>query len=313
MRSGSFEGVLRWYPAAWRRRYGAELVTLLEDTYMEGPVPWRSRLSLLRSASVERLRASGLLGSATPPSEGVRAGSVLVLWAWAVFLVAGVGFAKLAEHWNAAVPAGTGATSGAGYDVVYCAGIAGGAIVLTAAGICMPSIVRFVRAGGWRAVRGRVMLAAALTVAMLAVLTAVVIWAHQLGPRERNGGLWTYSALAVAAALLFAATVFSWTAAVAGTARRMEFLPGVLRRCAALAVALVLVAAALVAGTVTWWAAIAARAPWFFDGSAPGTPGTAAPVSLVAVETLMVVGLTLAILGARRATTSLRRASSPDL
>jgi hypothetical protein len=304
--------VLRWYPAAWRRRYGAELVTLLEDTYMEGPVPWRCRLSLLRSASVERLRASGLLGSGSAPSDGVRAGSVLVLWAWAVFMVAGAGFAKLAEHWNAAVPAGAGAVPAAGYDVVYCAGIAGVVIVAVAAGNCVPSLVRFARAGGWRAVRGRVMLAAALTVAMLAVLTVLVIWAHQLGPRERNGGLWPYSALAVAAALLFAATIFSWTAAVAAAARRMEFRPGVLRRCAALAVALVVVTAALVAGTVTWWAAIATRAPWFFAGSAPGTPGTVAPASLVAVGTLMIVGLTLAILGARRATTSLRRAASPD-
>ena len=62
------ERLLRWYPAAWRRRYGAELVTLLEDTYGAGPVPWRCRLALLWAGTAERLRESGLRGSAGWPS-----------------------------------------------------------------------------------------------------------------------------------------------------------------------------------------------------------------------------------------------------
>ena len=49
--------VLRWYPSAWRRRYGRELVALLEDTYGDRPLPLRCRLSLIHSGTRERGRA----------------------------------------------------------------------------------------------------------------------------------------------------------------------------------------------------------------------------------------------------------------
>lgn len=311
MTRGSFDGVLRWYPASWRRRYGEELAALLEDTYGARAVPLRCRLSLLRAGSVERLRASGLLGASTPPSDGVRAGSLLVLWAWAVFMVAGAGFANLAENWVTALPAGSSRLPAAGYDVVYCAGLAGGVILLLAAGVCVPAFVRFLRGGGWPAIRRRLLLAAGVTVVTMAAVTAMAVWAHQLDSSQRNGGLWTYSLLAGVVALLITATIAAWTAAGSAAARRLELPARVVRYCGALAVALTLVMAALVGGTVTWWSAIASRAPWFLDGTAPGTAGTVAPLALVIVGTLMVLGLILAVIGARRAATSLRRGAEP--
>ena len=33
MNPRAVRGVLRWYPVAWRRRYGAELIAMLDDTY----------------------------------------------------------------------------------------------------------------------------------------------------------------------------------------------------------------------------------------------------------------------------------------
>lgn len=49
--------VLRWYPSAWRRRYGQELVALLEDTYGDQPLPLRCRSSLMHSGTRERVGA----------------------------------------------------------------------------------------------------------------------------------------------------------------------------------------------------------------------------------------------------------------
>lgn len=299
--------MLRWYPASWRRRYGEELVALLEDTYGTRSVPLRCRLSMLRAGSVERLRASGLLGSSTPPCDGVRAGSLLVLWAWAVFTVAGAGFANLAENWVTALPAGRSRLPAAGYDVVYCAGLAGGLIVLLAAGACVPAFARFLRAGGWPQIRRQILLAAGVTVVTIAAITATAVRAHQLDSSQRNGSLWTYSLLAGVMALLITATIASWTAAGSAAARRLDLPASVVRYCGALAVALTLVMVALVGGTVAWWSAIAVRAPWFLAGTGPGTAGTAAPPALVVVGVLMVTGLLLAVVGARRATTSLRR------
>lgn len=48
--------VLRWYPAAWRRRYGQELIAMLDDTHGEGKVPRHARMSLHRSGLIQRLR-----------------------------------------------------------------------------------------------------------------------------------------------------------------------------------------------------------------------------------------------------------------
>jgi hypothetical protein len=48
--------ILRWYPAAWRRRYGQELIAMLEDTYGNDNVPPRARIALFRSGLIERLR-----------------------------------------------------------------------------------------------------------------------------------------------------------------------------------------------------------------------------------------------------------------
>jgi hypothetical protein len=51
----SRRGVLRWYPSAWRRRYGEELIALLEDMYGDTPLPLRCRISLFRSGTIERV------------------------------------------------------------------------------------------------------------------------------------------------------------------------------------------------------------------------------------------------------------------
>ena len=55
------ERLLRWYPPAWRDRYGDELVALLEDE-LDGAAPdVRLRLSLAASGIRQRARWSGLV------------------------------------------------------------------------------------------------------------------------------------------------------------------------------------------------------------------------------------------------------------
>jgi hypothetical protein len=47
---------LRWYPVAWRRRYGEELVAMLDDTYGDGELPPRGRMALVLAGLRERIR-----------------------------------------------------------------------------------------------------------------------------------------------------------------------------------------------------------------------------------------------------------------
>ena len=296
--------LLRWYPEPWRRRYGSELLALLEDSYGHDGPGWRARLGLLKAGTAERLRASGLGGAAIPPAEGVRAGSLVVLWAWAVFAVAGAGFANRADNWQAAVRAGATWWPAVGYGVVFTAGIVGGAIVLLAAALCARPVIAFLASGGWRAVRGRVLAAAVMLAVTVAATRGLALWAHQLSPAQRNGGLWTYSALFLVVAFLATVTIGCLTGAATAVARRLELPPAVLRCCGRLAVALTAVMAAAAVGTVAWWAAMAAGAHGFFAGSSPAAE---APYPLVGVGLLMVLGLTLAVTGARRTLASLRR------
>ena len=46
---------LRWYPRAWRRRYGDELLALLEDMFGDEPLSRRCRISLAWSGTIERI------------------------------------------------------------------------------------------------------------------------------------------------------------------------------------------------------------------------------------------------------------------
>jgi hypothetical protein len=297
---------LRWYPKRWRRRYGDELTALIEDTYGPGRIPWRGQLGLARSGSAERLRDWGVAGPARSPL----AGSLLVLWAWAAFVVAGAGFANLAENWRSALPAGHALLATVGYDVTFLAGVAGGAIIVVAAAICARPVLMFVGEGRWREVSHLLLPAVALTVVTFSAIGAMALWSRHLNSYDRNGGLWTYGLLASAVALLITATIGWWASVVTGTARRMEFPPRVLCWCGRLAVALTAVMAVLVAGAVTWWAAIAVQAPWFLGGTPVGTAGTVAPALLVAVGVIMVIGLATGAAGARRVLASFRRAPS---
>jgi hypothetical protein len=56
MNPRDFSGILRWYPAAWRRRYGEELIAMLDDTHGNDKLPRRVRMSLVRSGLKERIR-----------------------------------------------------------------------------------------------------------------------------------------------------------------------------------------------------------------------------------------------------------------
>jgi len=56
MNPGDARGILRWYPAAWRRRYGEELIAMRDDTYGNNKLPRRVRIALLRSGLIEQIR-----------------------------------------------------------------------------------------------------------------------------------------------------------------------------------------------------------------------------------------------------------------
>ena len=93
--------LLRAYPCWWRARYGDELLALLEAQ----PLTWRVRADVVVAGLGERLRGSG------PPQ-------LRVLWAWALFVIGGMGFQKTSEHWQVVVPSGNDDVAPKGDTVV---------------------------------------------------------------------------------------------------------------------------------------------------------------------------------------------------
>ena len=300
--------LLRWYPAAWRARYGAELAALLEDSY-GGRVPLRQRLSLAGHGLRERARGSGLADGAEA-GQRARSGALVVLCAWPAFVVAGGAFAKYTEHWDAVTPAAARWLPAAAYDAVVAGAVVGAAVLAAGAILALPAFVSFLRTGRGAELRAVAVVAAVLSAVTLAMAVAAVLWAHGHSATQRNttsvlglglGGLWVLSLVA---------TLTAWCALVVAAVRRLELSAPVLRAEGALAVALVVVMAVVTAGTVTWWAAMATSAPRFLSDGLLGSWGPGVAPELVGTGLVMVGGLAAALAGARRVVAAFSALSS---
>jgi hypothetical protein len=220
--------LLGLYPREWRARYGPELDELISQTSAgHGPGP-RATADLIASAFRERLHAAGLAGD-VPPGERVRGGALLVLWGWLLFVLAGLSLQKLSEHWQASVSSADRAYSSTAFDVLVVTATLASGLVLVAAATALPSLVSFLRAGGWTQLRRLVLTSVAITACALAATIALVAWADGLNEGQRNGHDLAYAAGFLGWALVVAACLTSWTATAAAVLRRIELSAGRLR------------------------------------------------------------------------------------
>lgn len=278
------ELLLRCYPRAWRARYGDELQGLISEFSDGGRVPWRVRADVALSGARERLRAAALGGDGAPGAR-VLGGALLVLCAWALFVVAGVWLQRISEHWQAATPAADRSLAEAAFAAVMIVAVCGAALVMAGIAVALPRVAAFLRAGGWAQVRGRVVAASLLAVLAVVATAGLVVWAHGLSGPERAGHDTGYAVGFLACALLLVACLAAWTATAVSIARRIA-LPGpVLRVQAWLACAVTVTMAVMTAATGAWWAASA-------SAFAPG---------LAVVMALMLVATLAGTAGARRA------------
>jgi hypothetical protein len=305
--------LLRGYPPAWRARYGEELIGVIVETSREGRVPWRVRADVTRAAARERLRGAGL-GDGDGDGDGaesrVRSGAVVVLWAWALFIIGGALVAKTSEHWLTALGGGHGGASMA-FTVLIAGAVVAGLLVCAGIGLALPAFVARLQAGDWPRMRRRLAIAAALTAASIAATAGLVVWAHGLSAVQRNGHDTGYGIAFLAWAALGVAALLAWTDAAVNGARGLALRRPILRAQARLAAATAAVMAAMAAATATWWVLVGAASPAALTGaqeaSAAGRHATAAVPELIAAVVLMVLASTVATAGARRATVAAAR------
>ena len=289
------------------------MAALLEDTYASvSDVPLRDRAALARSGLAERVREAGFVGSTGGAAARLRAGTILVLWGWSLFLVAGATFARFSDNWSAGTPSAHRWVASSGYDAAALAGAVGTAVVAVAALISLPGFVRFLRAGRWLEVRGR-MVSAVVAIAVASALFGVAVgWSHHLDASQRNGGKPAYAVLFVLVGLSVVVAIACATsgAQVAARLPAASSFPGRrLRVLGVLALGVTALMALILAGTVTWWIWEALHASGVLrNGLGNGilVASSSVPPPLLASALLMVLGLVLAVWGTVRVARPLR-------
>jgi hypothetical protein len=239
------ERLVRWYPLAWRERYGDELVALLEDTADEGGgrlrIAVRCRIAIAGLA--ERGRESGLTGDRAGRTDRARMGALVVAWAGTVFACAGAALAKRSEHLGSATAR----------DVLQAGAAVAALVVVVAAVAASRATVDLLRRDGWSPIARHVRRAVVLTVVGAAATAGLVAWAHSLPPATREHGSGAYGVAFAGWAILLAAALASWTGVAFSLGRRLDLSR---RGLASATWSAALLAATMVAMTVTavvWW------------------------------------------------------------
>ena len=238
--------LLRWYPRAWRERYGSELAALIQDDLDEGRPAWRLRLSVIGGGLRERGRQARHAAAASVKSPA---------WhnRWGTILMAGL-VCGLIPGDLAAPPAAAGAWQAVALDALLAAVAVTGAIVLADGLAALPALVRFLRAGGWPKIRRRIAWAAGATVAAGGGLAGLVLVSGSHRPAQLNAS-WAYWAGVVVTALAMTVAIGLWAIAATATARHLTLTPRV--RAAQLVLGAVIPAAvtAMVVTLALWWSA----------------------------------------------------------
>ncbi|MFI5067715.1 MAG: hypothetical protein ACHP9Z_27550, partial [Streptosporangiales bacterium] len=97
--------LLRWYPASWRARYGAEFTELLIADLAERPRCRRRTADVAFSGLLARLRCAGLSGQLPDPADQARACLAVLAGATTLFLTLGTtAWSQLVTGWQWAPP-----------------------------------------------------------------------------------------------------------------------------------------------------------------------------------------------------------------
>jgi hypothetical protein len=195
--------LLRWYPRAWRERYGEELLALIQDTMDGGRLTWRLRLGVAWGGVRERAYQAGRAVWASRPAG------------WTTIWLAGQVCTWFPENLGLSPTAAWGWRGAAAYDAMLAIAALIVAVVLASGLTALPALVRFLRAGGWPLIRRQVAWAAGTAAAAAAALAGLVLAsAGHSSPRLDIS--WAYLAGQVATGLVLTAAI--WVGAVTATA-----------------------------------------------------------------------------------------------
>jgi hypothetical protein len=282
---------LALYPLAYRRRYGEEMESLIEDS---GASP-ASVVDLLRGALRAHLRPEPGVEAELGPDDRVRLGLGGVLLCWIVFAVAGLGLYKTTEgHSFTAAGDAHGVVGTAHLAIQILAALATAAVVVGAA----PLVLAALRQAHDRHAVERATMIAVGCVVVFGIATAGLVVVGSLRPAPSDTlsavsfAIWTVLVLGCGIGCVLAARVGLFAITIP---------KDMLRVISACATVVVLGMAGIALGTAVYLVALAHDAPGLAgQGNGPLellSVGASLAIQLV----VMVVVLVPAGVGAARA------------
>jgi hypothetical protein len=250
--------LLRWYPRAWRERYGEELLVLIQDTLEEGRPTWRLRLGVISGGLRERAHQAVRAGKAA--AKGTSSG-------WLMAFIAGSTLANLPWNLKASLPLARAWQKTAAFDGLVGAFAVTGVVVLAGGLVAAPAFIAFLREGGWPKIRRRVAWAAGATVAAGAGLAGLFLGQRSMSSAQVNQS-WTFGAGVVATTVALVAAAGLWASATTATAKHLKLATRARAAQPLLGAVTLIAALAIVPANLIWLAATQSSLPWLVVGVA---------------------------------------------
>ena len=252
--------LLRWYPRAWRERYGEELLALIQDTLDEGRPTWRLRLGVIWGGLRERGHQAGrAVTAAVKRGPCSMAGGRIWPSGWSSPTFPGTSRHPCPRQraWQATAALGV------------LAGIMAftGVCVLASALVVAPAFLAFLREGGWPKIRRRVAWAAGATVAAGGGLAGLVLGQRSMSSAQLSQS-WAYFIGVAATGLALVVALGLWASAAAATAKHLKLAPRARAAQLLLAAVTLIAALAIVSANSIWLAVIQSSLAWLVVGLA---------------------------------------------
>ena len=249
--------LLRWYPHAWRERYGEEFLAMVEDTLDGRPPGWRLRLAVagygLRERGHQARRAGGRVLPGLARGFAGGPGSVVIV---AGYLLA------ILPHELGKPPA---RQAGVALDVLTALIALAGPALLAGGLAALPALVRLLRAGGRPKVRRKIAWAAGATVTAGAGMAWLTLWSRTSSLDPLNASP-AYACGLLATLLALGVALDQWAATAAAIARRLALAPR-LRAAETMLGAVAVPAIVILAGAdMIWYSVISSSFFWLVWG-----------------------------------------------
>jgi hypothetical protein len=252
--------LLRWYPRAWRERYGEELLALIQDTLDEGRPTWRLRLGVAWGGLRERGHQAGQAGKAAVKRMAV--------YSWSpVILIVGSAVVNIPWILKTPLPPARAWQATAALDALAGTLAFTSVCVLAGALVAIPAFAAFLREGGWPKIRRRVAWAAGATLAAGGGLVGLTLGLSSMSFAQMNRSL-AYFIGVVATALALVVALGLWASAARATAKHLKLAPGARATQLLLAAVTVIASFTIVSANAIWLAAAQSSLVWLVVGVA---------------------------------------------